>query len=90
MGEWPRRGVLQVHRRISTPEALVWSEKTRGMYGGVYYDYAFGRLEDRFAFLVQGPRDMPERHQTLRAVCDWSYGLLDPREQAEEREEVRA
>jgi 3',5'-cyclic-AMP phosphodiesterase len=40
-------GILQVHRRISTPEALAWSEKTRGMYGGVYYDYAFGRLEDR-------------------------------------------
>jgi predicted ATPase/TolB-like protein/Tfp pilus assembly protein PilF len=41
-----------------------------------------GRLKDRFAFLVQGPRDLPERHQTLRAICDWSYGLLDPREQA--------
>jgi predicted ATPase/Tfp pilus assembly protein PilF len=41
-----------------------------------------GRLKDRFDFLVQGPRDLPERHQTLRAVCDWSYGLLDPREQA--------
>ena len=41
-----------------------------------------GRLKDRFDFLVQGPRDLPERHQTLRAVCDWSYGLLDPRERA--------
>jgi predicted ATPase len=41
-----------------------------------------GRLKDRFDFLVQGPRDLPERHQTLRAVCDWSYGLLDPQEQA--------
>src|SRR5690606_25241361 len=25
-------GVLQVHRRISTPEALEWSEQTRGMF----------------------------------------------------------
>ena len=41
-----------------------------------------GRLENRFAFLVEGPRDLPQRHQTLEAVCDWSYGLLDPREQA--------
>jgi predicted ATPase/TolB-like protein len=41
-----------------------------------------GRLKDRFAFLVQGPRDLPERHQTLQGICDWSYGLLDPREQA--------
>lgn len=41
-----------------------------------------GRLENRFAFLVEGPRDLPLRHQTLEAVCNWSYGLLDPREQA--------
>jgi len=40
-------GILQIHRRISTHDALVWSEKTRGMYGGAYHDYAFGRLDDR-------------------------------------------
>jgi 3',5'-cyclic AMP phosphodiesterase CpdA len=40
-------GILQVHHRISTDEALVWTEKTRGMFGGVYTDYAFGTLEDR-------------------------------------------
>jgi len=40
-------GVLQVHRRISTPDALAWTEKTRGMFGGLYHEYAFGRLEDR-------------------------------------------
>jgi 3',5'-cyclic AMP phosphodiesterase CpdA len=40
-------GVLQVHRRISTPEGLVWSEKTREMYGGTYFGYAFGQLTDR-------------------------------------------
>jgi 3',5'-cyclic-AMP phosphodiesterase len=44
-------GILQVHRRISTPEALVWSEKTRAMFGGLYPGYAFGRLEDR-CFLI--------------------------------------
>ena len=29
-------GILQVFRRISSPEALAWSEKTRDMYGGLY------------------------------------------------------
>jgi predicted phosphodiesterase len=40
-------GILQIHRRISSPDALAWSEKTRDMYGGVYFDYAFGDLADR-------------------------------------------
>ena len=39
--------VLQVHRRISTPEALAWTERTRGMFGGTYPQYARGRLADR-------------------------------------------
>lgn len=40
-------GVLQVHRRISTPEALAWTEQTRHMYADTYADYAFGALTDR-------------------------------------------
>ncbi|CAN5781297.1 hypothetical protein BH24ACT3_BH24ACT3_07020 [soil metagenome] len=40
-------GVVQIHRRISTPEALAWSEKTRHMFGGAYFGYAFGALDDR-------------------------------------------
>ena len=40
-------GILQVTHRISTPEALAWSEKTRAMYNGSYFDYAFGSLADR-------------------------------------------
>jgi 3',5'-cyclic AMP phosphodiesterase CpdA len=39
--------ILQIFRRISAPEALAWSEKTRNMYGGLYEDYAFGDLGDR-------------------------------------------
>ncbi|MFZ6003669.1 MAG: metallophosphoesterase family protein [Actinomycetota bacterium] len=46
------RGVLQVHRRISSPAALAWSEKTRDMYAGTYAGYALGSLGDRcFAML---------------------------------------
>jgi 3',5'-cyclic-AMP phosphodiesterase len=40
-------GVLQVHRRIASPEALSWSERTRAMFGGAYGEYAFGGLSDR-------------------------------------------
>jgi predicted phosphodiesterase len=44
-------GILQVHHRISTPEALEWSERTRHMYDGGYAEYAMGTLEDR-CFLI--------------------------------------
>lgn len=47
--------ILQVHRRISTPAALAWTERTRAMYDGAYPDYALGRLEDRcFAIDTRG------------------------------------
>jgi predicted phosphodiesterase len=46
-------GILQVFRRISTPEALSWTERTRHMYEGGYEHYAFGKLRDRcFAMLA--------------------------------------
>lgn len=40
-------GVLQVHRRISSPGALAWSERCRGLIQGCYPAYAFGTLADR-------------------------------------------
>ncbi len=40
-------GILQVHRRLSSPAALAWSEKCRGLFWGMYPAYALGRLEDR-------------------------------------------
>ncbi|HEU5085511.1 MAG TPA: metallophosphoesterase [Acidimicrobiales bacterium] len=40
-------GIVQLHHRISTPEALDWTERTRGMFLGMYGQYAFGKLEDR-------------------------------------------
>ena len=43
-------GVVQVVHRISSPEALAWSEQCRGLYadfGLDYTSYALGRLEDR-------------------------------------------
>jgi len=40
-------GVLQIVHRISTPEALSWTERTRSMFGGLYPSYSFGTLADR-------------------------------------------
>jgi predicted ATPase/Tfp pilus assembly protein PilF len=39
------------------------------------------RLSQRLLLLSGGPRDLPERQQTLHATIGWSYGLLDTREQ---------
>jgi predicted ATPase/DNA-binding CsgD family transcriptional regulator/DNA-binding XRE family transcriptional regulator len=39
------------------------------------------RLDSPLALLTGGPRDAPERQQTLRRLIDWSYNLLDPQEQ---------
>ena len=38
------------------------------------------RLEAILPVLVDGPRDAPERHRSLRATLEWSYALLDEAE----------
>jgi hypothetical protein len=43
-------GILQIVRRISSPEALEWSERCRTLYadfGLDYTAYALGRLDER-------------------------------------------
>src|SRR5262249_3420156 len=40
------------------------------------------RLAERFSLLTGGPRDLPQRQQTLRNTLDWSFGLLPAGEQA--------
>jgi predicted ATPase/DNA-binding CsgD family transcriptional regulator len=39
------------------------------------------RLDRPLPHLSGGPRDQPDRHQTMRAAIDWSYDLLTPEEQ---------
>ncbi|RHW23925.1 LuxR family transcriptional regulator [Nocardioides immobilis] len=39
------------------------------------------RLGSRFELLREGTRNLPERHQTLRALIDWSHDLCTPAEQ---------
>ncbi len=43
-------GIMQLHHRISSPDALAWSDRCRVLYrdlGTDYVAYALGRLEDR-------------------------------------------
>ncbi|HLG01835.1 MAG TPA: hypothetical protein VI916_15345, partial [Acidimicrobiia bacterium] len=40
-------GYTQIHRRVTATPARRWSEKTRGMFHGLYRDYALGPLDWR-------------------------------------------
>jgi predicted phosphodiesterase len=40
-------GYTQVLRRVTEPAAFAWAERTRGMFAGLYTDYALGPLEHR-------------------------------------------
>jgi non-specific serine/threonine protein kinase len=40
------------------------------------------RLDQALQLLAGGPRDAPERQQSLRALIDWSFELLTPAERA--------
>ncbi|MFF0154780.1 BTAD domain-containing putative transcriptional regulator [Micromonospora sp. NPDC005203] len=45
-------------------------------------DQVATRLDDRFRLLTGGSRTALPRHQTLRAVVDWSWDLLDEADRA--------
>lgn len=60
-------GVLQVFHRISTPEALDWSERTRAMFGGMYPQYAFGTISDR-CFAVPAAPATPARGDNIAST----------------------
>ncbi|MFD5243900.1 ATP-binding protein [Amycolatopsis sp. NPDC058340] len=44
-------------------------------------DDVAARLGDRFGLLSRGERTAEPRHRSLRGVVEWSWDLLDPREQ---------
>ncbi len=71
--------VLEICRRLDgLPLALELAVAQVGVLGvkGVAT-----QLDDRFAMLTKGRRTALPRHQTLRAMMDWSYDLLPQTEQ---------
>ncbi len=44
-------------------------------------DELLARLDDSLGVLARGPRDLAERHRSLRAALQWTYDLLEPEEQ---------
>jgi predicted ATPase/class 3 adenylate cyclase/DNA-binding CsgD family transcriptional regulator len=49
--------------------------------GSLSVEEVNARLDQRFRLLTTGNRTARPRHQTLRALIDWSYDLLSPAEQ---------
>lgn len=71
--------IAEICRRLDgIPLAL---EFAAGRTGTLGIGEVAARLGDRFALLTGGRRTALPRHQTLRAVLDWSYELLSGPEQ---------
>src|SRR5207237_5614981 len=70
--------VAQVcHRLDGIPLAI---ELAAARVRALSVDQIAARLDDRFRLLTGGSRTALPRHQTLRALIDWSYDLLNPGE----------
>jgi predicted ATPase len=71
--------VVEICRRLDCrPLAL---ELAAARVKALSTEQLLGRLDRRLPMLTGGPRDAPERQQTLRATIAWSYELLTADEQ---------
>jgi predicted ATPase/DNA-binding SARP family transcriptional activator len=75
-----REAVVQICRQLDgIPLAI---ELAAARVKVLSVDQIVSRMGDRFSLLASGNRTALPRHQTLRAMVDWSYDLLSPSEQA--------
>ncbi|MET8337604.1 BTAD domain-containing putative transcriptional regulator [Streptosporangium canum] len=72
--------VVSICRRLDGIPLALEMAATRVRALGVHEVAA--RLDDRFHLLAAGARGAPVRQRTLRAVIDWSWGLLGEQERA--------
>jgi predicted ATPase/DNA-binding winged helix-turn-helix (wHTH) protein len=73
-------GISKICRHLDgNPLAI---ELAAGCVAAVGVDTLASHLEDRFQLLKGGRRSALQRHRTLEAALDWSYGLLAPAQQA--------
>jgi predicted ATPase len=73
-------GVVRICRALDgVPLAI---ELAAARLRGMTVQQVADRLDDRFRLLELGSRSAPARHQTLRAVVDWSWDLLEEPERA--------
>ena len=78
--EGERTLVLDICRRLGgLPLAI---ELAAARVGVLDLPGLSSRLDDALALLGPGPADAPQRQRTLRATLDWSFELLDEKEQA--------
>jgi predicted ATPase/class 3 adenylate cyclase len=78
LSEWNREAVVEICRRLDgIPLAI---ELAAARVSAMTPAEIAGLLDERFRLLTGGRRTAVERHQTLRAVVDWSYGLLSDTE----------
>jgi predicted ATPase/DNA-binding SARP family transcriptional activator len=74
-----RAAVVQICRRLDgIPLAI---ELAAARVNVLSVRQIAARLDDRFGLLTSSDRAALHRHQTLRAMVDWSYGLLSAPEQ---------
>lgn len=68
------KAIMQICRRLDgIPLAI---ELAAARMKGLTAEQLATRLDDRFRLLTGGSRTALPRHQTLRALIDWSYNLL--------------
>ncbi|MGW4895834.1 AfsR/SARP family transcriptional regulator [Kitasatospora sp. NPDC004240] len=78
--EGTRQAVARICERLDGLPLALELAATRVRAMGVHE--LATRIGDRFRLLSSGGRGLPARQQTLRAVIDWSWDLLDPPERA--------